>query len=131
MGKESVVFLIDTKEDQEIKLRSKSMFYNQVNIRDMKRVLEIASSTMLGKIFIVTDDDYLKKAEVVLILTQSDEYNFYVAKLCKQNYGICNVITILNNSDNKSIFNSIGVEKIIESDEYGKEAMFMYMVRNN
>lgn len=54
-----IVFLIDWKSPEEIQIKSKFFYYYKVDITDMKQVLDKASKSMLSKIFIVTEDDYL------------------------------------------------------------------------
>lgn len=54
-----IVFLIDHKSTDEIQIKSKFFYYYKVDITDMKQVLDKASKSMLSKVFIVTEDDYL------------------------------------------------------------------------
>lgn len=54
-----VIFLIDCKDSEEIQIKSNSFYYYKVDITDMKQVLDKASKSMLSKVFIVTEDDYL------------------------------------------------------------------------
>lgn len=54
-----VIFLIDCKEPDEIQIKSNSFYYYKIDITDMKQVLDKASKSMLSKVFIVTEDDYL------------------------------------------------------------------------
>jgi hypothetical protein len=57
--KEKVVFLIDDKSPEEIQIKNKLLYYYQVDITDMKQVLDKASKAMLSHVFIITEDDYL------------------------------------------------------------------------
>ncbi|HBA03281.1 MAG TPA: hypothetical protein DCW51_04565 [Clostridium sp.] len=57
--KEKIVFLIDDKSPEEIKIKNKFLYYYQVNITDMKQILDKSSKAMLSHVFIITEDDYL------------------------------------------------------------------------
>ncbi len=57
--KEKIVFLIDGKSPEEIQIKNKFLYYYQVDITDMKQVLDKASKAMLSHVFIITEDDYL------------------------------------------------------------------------
>jgi len=57
--KEKIVFLIDDKSPEEIKIKNKFLYYYQVNITDMKHILDKSSKAMLSHVFIITEDDYL------------------------------------------------------------------------
>jgi len=57
--KEKIVFLIDGKSPEEIGIKNKFLYYYQVDITDMKQVLDKASKAMLSHVFIITEDDYL------------------------------------------------------------------------
>ncbi|MEG0132593.1 MAG: NAD-binding protein [Clostridium sp.] len=59
ISQEKVVFLIDNKSPEEIQIKNNNLYYYQVDIYDMKQVLEKSSKSMLLNVFIVTKDDYL------------------------------------------------------------------------
>lgn len=59
ISKGRVVFLIDNKSPDKIQIKSKSFYYYKVDITDMKQIIDKASKSMLSKVFIITEDDYL------------------------------------------------------------------------
>lgn len=59
IDKKMIIFLIDNKISTEIKINSDFLYYYEVNIYDMKEVLNRASKSMLLNVFVVTEDDYL------------------------------------------------------------------------
>lgn len=69
----------------------------------------------------------LKRADAVIILTPKDSFNFYFSKVCKTHYEINKIITVVNNSDNQEIFQSIGVKDILDFNYFAKEAIDKYL----
>ena len=69
----------------------------------------------------------LKRADAVIILTPKDSFNFYISKVCKTYYEINKIITVVNNSDNQEIFQSIGVKDILDFNYFAKEAIDKYL----
>lgn len=69
----------------------------------------------------------LKRADAVIILTPKDSFNFYISKVCKTHYEINKIITVVNNSDNKEIFQAIGVKDILDFNYFAKEAIDKYL----
>lgn len=59
LAEKQVVFLIDNKKEEDIQIQSKFFYYYEVDITDMKKVLEKASKKMLLKVFVATEDDCL------------------------------------------------------------------------
>ncbi|MEG1256598.1 NAD-binding protein [Clostridium sp.] len=57
--KEKIVFLIDSKSPEQIEIKNKFLYYYQVDITNMKQILDKASKSMLLNVFIITEDDYL------------------------------------------------------------------------
>ncbi|GAA0769505.1 NAD-binding protein [Clostridium subterminale] len=69
----------------------------------------------------------LKRADVVVIITPKDQFNFYISKVCKTFYETKKVITLINNSNNKDIFTSIGVLDVIDFNCYAKETLYKFL----
>lgn len=65
----------------------------------------------------------LKRADAVIVITDDDEFNFYIAKLCKEWYKIAKVIPSINNSNNRSIFAAIGINDVIDVRHYISESL--------
>ncbi|MEG0132594.1 MAG: NAD-binding protein [Clostridium sp.] len=69
----------------------------------------------------------LKRADAVVILTPEDQFNFYMSKLCKTIYNTKEVITSINNSNNRNVFTSIGVLDLIDFNCYAKETLYGFL----
>ncbi|HBL06508.1 MULTISPECIES: NAD-binding protein [unclassified Clostridium] len=69
----------------------------------------------------------LKRADVVVIITPKDQFNFYISKVCKTFYETKKVITLINNSNNKDVFASIGVFDVIDFNCYAKETLYKFL----
>lgn len=81
-------------------------------------------SPLYGDVF---NDYLLKRADAVVIFTPSDQFNFYIAKVCKDYYKIKKVISVINNSNNADVFNSIGVKELIDWNYYAKNSLYNYL----
>lgn len=65
----------------------------------------------------------LKRADAVIVITEDDQFNFYICKLCKECYNISKVIPSINNSNNQEVFKSIGIEDVIDISFYTKQSL--------
>lgn len=64
---------------------------------------------------------------MVVIITPKDQFNFYISKVCKTFYETRKVITLINNSNNKDVFASIGVLDVIDFNCYAKETLYKFL----
>lgn len=88
----------------------------------------VISPNELSPVFCDVYNNYLlKRAEVVLIFTPKDQFNFYISKLCKKIYKTKSIISLINNSNNKQVFKDIGVDKIIDPNFYINETLYKFL----
>lgn len=73
----------------------------------------------------------LKRADAVIVLTESDQFNFYISKLCKEWYKIKKVITSINNSNNQEVFSSIGIDDVIDISSYTKQSLNKFLEKRS
>lgn len=73
----------------------------------------------------------LKRADAVIVITENDSFNFYISKLCKRWYNIEEVISSINNSNNREVFSSIGITDLIDVSSYTKETLNMYLKKRS
>ncbi|MEG1256597.1 NAD-binding protein [Clostridium sp.] len=90
----------------------------------------VISPKDLSPLFSDVFNNYLlKRADVVVILTPKDQFNFYMAKICKTFYHTKKIITSINNSNNLNIFTSIGISDVIDINCYAKETLYKFLER--
>ena len=110
---------------------SESKFINlyKENLEDLNLDFSnVISPQELSPAFSDIFNNYLlKRADVVVIVTPKDQFNFYISKLCKTFYETKKVITLVNNSNNKDVFSSIGVLDVIDFNCYAKETLYKFL----
>ena len=116
------MFVVVISESKSINLYKESL--EDLNL-DFSNVI---SPQELSPAFSDIFNNYLlKRADVVVIVTPKDQFNFYISKLCKTFYETKKVITLVNNSNNKDVFSSIGVLDVIDFNCYAKETLYKFL----
>lgn len=69
----------------------------------------------------------LKRADAVIVITNNDQFNFYIAKLCRVWYKTPKVVSSINNSNNYDVFESIGIEDVIDVSLYTKQSLNKFL----
>ncbi len=110
---------------------SESKFINlyKENLEDLNLDFSnVISPQELSPAFSDIFNNYLlKRADVVVIVTPKDQFNFYISKLCKTFYETKKIITLVNNSNNRDVFSSIGVLDVIDFNCYAKETLYKFL----
>lgn len=73
----------------------------------------------------------LKRADAVIVITDNDQFNFYISKLCREWYKISKVIPSINNSNNQKVFESLGVENVIDTSSYIKQVLNNFLEKGS
>uniref|UniRef100_A0A7C4GK12 TrkA family potassium uptake protein n=1 Tax=Fervidobacterium thailandense TaxID=1008305 RepID=A0A7C4GK12_9BACT len=54
--------------------------------------------------------------DIIVLLTERDRKNFFIARLVQEYYGVRHVVTLLNNSENEDIFTRFGIRTLKVTD---------------
>lgn len=73
----------------------------------------------------------LKRADAVIVITEDDQFNFYISKLCKEWYHIEKVIPSINNSNNQEVFTAIGIKDVIDVSSYTKQSLNKFLEKGS
>ncbi len=64
----------------------------------------------------VLDQLELSPKDIVVLLTERDRKNFFIARMVQEYYSVKNIITFLNNSENEELFEKFGIKTIKVTD---------------
>ncbi|MGC9772863.1 trk system potassium uptake protein TrkA [Fervidobacterium changbaicum] len=64
----------------------------------------------------VLDQLEIEPSDIVVLLMERDRKNFFVARLVQEYYGVKNVVTLLNNSENLDLFERFGIRTLGVTD---------------
>jgi len=64
----------------------------------------------------VLDQLEIDSKDIVVLLTERDRKNFFIARLVQEYYGVEHVVTLLNNSENRDLFERFGITTLGVTD---------------
>mgnify|MGYP001074953579 CR=1 FL=1 len=64
----------------------------------------------------VLDQLEIDPKDIVVLLTERDRRNFFIARLVQEYYGVEHVVTLLNNSENRDLFERYGIRVLGVTD---------------
>jgi trk system potassium uptake protein TrkA len=64
----------------------------------------------------VLDQLGIEPNDIVVLLMERDRKNFFIARLVQEYYGVKNVVTLLNNSENLDLFERFGIRTLGVTD---------------
>lgn len=64
----------------------------------------------------VLDQIEIESEDIVVLLTERDRKNFFIARLVQEYYNVRNVVTLLNNSENEDLFERYGIRTLKVTD---------------
>ncbi len=64
----------------------------------------------------VLDQLELSQKDIVVLLTERDRKNFFIARMVQEYYSVKNIITFLNNSENEELFEKFGIKTVKVTD---------------
>lgn len=120
------MFVVIIGEDRDIKVYREYLETLKIDLSNVISPKEFSPS--------VTDiyNHYLlKRADAVIVITENDQFNFYISKLCKECYNTPKVIPSINNSNNQEVFASIGIVDVIDISCYTKESLSKFLEKRS
>lgn len=64
----------------------------------------------------VLDQLQIEPNDIIVLLTERDRKNFFIARLVQEYYKVKNVVTLLNNTENEDIFQRYGIRTLKVTD---------------
>ncbi|MFN3692270.1 MAG: potassium channel family protein [Fervidobacterium sp.] len=64
----------------------------------------------------VLDQLQIESDDIIVLLTERDRKNFFIARMVQEYYNVNNVVTLLNNTENEDLFERYGIRTLKVTD---------------
>jgi len=64
----------------------------------------------------ILDQLQIEPDDIIVLLTERDRKNFFIARLVQEYYNVKNVVTLLNNTENEDLFEKFGIRTLKVTD---------------